>query len=59
MWRGRTRGRGQVFVTGNDSDPDGDSFGVVGVDTPAHGSAFFGSSGIYTRRRWGSRGWRR
>ena len=36
-----------VFVTGNDSDPDGDSFGVVGVDTPAHGSAYFGSSYMY------------
>ena len=35
-----------VFVTSNDFDPDFDSFDVVAVETPAHGSVTFGSSYI-------------
>ena len=36
-----------MFVVGNDSDPDGDGFSVVGVDNPPNGTVLFDSSGIY------------
>ena len=38
-----------MFTTGNDFDPDGDTFSVVNVATPAHGTAdMFGSGFTYT-----------
>ena len=46
----RTNAATQVAVStcyGNDFDPDGDSFSVVDVTNPAHGTAFNGSTTIY------------
>ncbi len=51
----RTNKGVQVFVTAtaNDSDPDGDSFSVVSVDTPAHGTVIVAvrTTSITRRRR--------
>ena len=39
MWRGRIRvSRCLCIPSANDSDPDGDAFSIVSVDTPAHGT---------------------
>ena len=37
-WRAPTRHGVALITSGNDFDPDGDSFGIVEVNRPAHGS---------------------